>query len=1054
MPPNKVVHQILTGRKRKAQNTGASANASAGDKEKKSNKSDSEDSPMDSLSRSFPPQFFSRNSESNKNQKQQPQELSNRKQHWLRNHYRQHYLRARKRKRQGESSTSGNRIKFSGCDFDVNGNASDSRNVDHEQLRRFENIVATRQGRSQRSRASESYSKAVPLASKKYSDAFANSIVRTFLEQRFDKRFTSTHTLSSFPFSPFDDPMLFPVLLLGVSALCPVIEWHDRKREETAFSQSSIVRDLVLWMNDRQELRTGHTYRTVLQDHVDDLNQLTEFQESVEDSHQTSLRLLSRQCEEEQQRNHNKLHFDSNRTATSQTKGVSRRRGLYERNKIPKEFINTYQSTDAFDDLSDQLRQKDQKHDRTKQQKYQQHLEKGDFAIESQLKVNQSSIRSKQDNESHLLEEHTAVPTPTKSTGFEINEGMIGENMLCMSRKLPTTVQIASVPLTTLPSSQISDDIEQRSNINSQFENWSGILTSSNTGMTEKMKQPITKPSRPQTKVVREKEQRQHRITRKAQQPNRPQPNGSGMKIQKRQETKILHAKPTTVVLNRPSLSPPIETERKYSLQDKVPPVANSANVGKETPNAKELGTTDIATNVSITGESKVFNGVFEATRPRVANEIVFQSKPYTENTAGNTNGSNPHYDRPMNSLKEEKCVTDDPACSSSYTHRLASRNSSTATSVKPHIEGENNGGGVEHEDRHWDGTNSDSSLGDMSEVLLTQSQKCLPNSRRVTASPRILSDNKSLMRREQYKHFSKINFSGLDQISGDRKMKDIDLDCPPSRVKRLKRNVSPGQSSVLSSRKSWMSRTSKRSPSFKQTSLTSTAWVSNRRARKFVKNGLSQVIPATKQTDSFSHGAHGKLNATSQKGDFHIQRDYDNVAIRRSGGFEPPTSKIHDIDCSTDDDRNIEQKMPNNEFSNHDSSKLEQNNPAVPNGKKQFLSQAMSVSGNGRSNDVDISSEGAEKVAKNKDAANNNMYEEVVRGKAAREALIGYECEECAAFFDEAVLHGDGAKYYDRDELLRCSRHRARHTPPQTPEDYWDLSFKDEKEEKLRKAG
>ncbi|KAG7343241.1 hypothetical protein IV203_021186 [Nitzschia inconspicua] len=71
--------------------------------------------------------------------------------------------------------------------------------------------------------------------------------------------------------------------------------------------------------------------------------------------------------------------------------------------------------------------------------------------------------------------------------------------------------------------------------------------------------------------------------------------------------------------------------------------------------------------------------------------------------------------------------------------------------------------------------------------------------------------------------------------------------------------------------------------------------------------------------------------------------------------------------------------------------------------------------------------------------------YLEVVRKKAEREGLNPYDCPDCAKFFN-AVTAGDAKDVYKRDELLGCSRHRGRSTPPQTPEDFWEMSFIDEK--------
>lgn len=66
--------------------------------------------------------------------------------------------------------------------------------------------------------------------------------------------------------------------------------------------------------------------------------------------------------------------------------------------------------------------------------------------------------------------------------------------------------------------------------------------------------------------------------------------------------------------------------------------------------------------------------------------------------------------------------------------------------------------------------------------------------------------------------------------------------------------------------------------------------------------------------------------------------------------------------------------------------------------------------------------------------------YQEVVRGRANRQALPGHECEECRKWFDAV------GKGYDRADMVKeCSRHRALHAPPSTPENYWRLTFVDE---------
>jgi hypothetical protein len=70
--------------------------------------------------------------------------------------------------------------------------------------------------------------------------------------------------------------------------------------------------------------------------------------------------------------------------------------------------------------------------------------------------------------------------------------------------------------------------------------------------------------------------------------------------------------------------------------------------------------------------------------------------------------------------------------------------------------------------------------------------------------------------------------------------------------------------------------------------------------------------------------------------------------------------------------------------------------------------------------------------------------YKEVVRGKTARVALKGFDCEQCGGFFN-AVLEGKGSEIYNRDDLIcKCSRHRSKWSPDKTPKDFWEMSFAD----------
>lgn len=67
------------------------------------------------------------------------------------------------------------------------------------------------------------------------------------------------------------------------------------------------------------------------------------------------------------------------------------------------------------------------------------------------------------------------------------------------------------------------------------------------------------------------------------------------------------------------------------------------------------------------------------------------------------------------------------------------------------------------------------------------------------------------------------------------------------------------------------------------------------------------------------------------------------------------------------------------------------------------------------------------------------------VRGREARLRLPAHDCKECQDFYERA---GNSR----RQELLKkCSRHRALHAPPATPDNFWELDFPDTQECRAR---
>jgi hypothetical protein len=85
-------------------------------------------------------------------------------------------------------------------------------------------------------------------------------------------------------------------------------------------------------------------------------------------------------------------------------------------------------------------------------------------------------------------------------------------------------------------------------------------------------------------------------------------------------------------------------------------------------------------------------------------------------------------------------------------------------------------------------------------------------------------------------------------------------------------------------------------------------------------------------------------------------------------------------------------------------------------------------------------------------DSEDSYRYQEVVRCKHDRQNLPGHECPQCSDFVD-AICHGEGGEVFNRKELMDCSRHRAAHSPENTPKWFWELSFQDEIEKRKRLA-
>ncbi|CAI5709069.1 unnamed protein product [Peronospora destructor] len=79
--------------------------------------------------------------------------------------------------------------------------------------------------------------------------------------------------------------------------------------------------------------------------------------------------------------------------------------------------------------------------------------------------------------------------------------------------------------------------------------------------------------------------------------------------------------------------------------------------------------------------------------------------------------------------------------------------------------------------------------------------------------------------------------------------------------------------------------------------------------------------------------------------------------------------------------------------------------------------------------------------VEQTSDRPKSFAYIEVVRNREERKALLGHDCIECKKYYDAL---GEIGTIDAAAQKHKCSRHRARFEPYQTPDDFWRLSFPD----------
>lgn len=77
--------------------------------------------------------------------------------------------------------------------------------------------------------------------------------------------------------------------------------------------------------------------------------------------------------------------------------------------------------------------------------------------------------------------------------------------------------------------------------------------------------------------------------------------------------------------------------------------------------------------------------------------------------------------------------------------------------------------------------------------------------------------------------------------------------------------------------------------------------------------------------------------------------------------------------------------------------------------------------------------------------------YKETVRCKEKRQGLPCHDCLNCRKFYAALKATGHDVAYSQGQGAVQYSRHRARHSPSETPVDFWELDFIDERDARLK---
>ena len=894
----------------------------------------------------------------------------------------------------------------------------------------------------------------------------SDSLLRSLLEKIRGRTIASSSSSTSLISVAFDDPTVLPFILFGVCAISRIADWCDQKRHDELLLSSPHVHQIISLMIQQQsqielnlgrELEREKIKRIALQQQemqqkiliksLVERNRRKEFEELIDDGHEISLRMLS-------QRHHQQ--FDKNNETIQQQIGKED-----QQQQQQQQQGKTSQSVLRHEVLSQNQHQSEQLTNRN--------LLVAVGAIESEvtstktIDIHSSSSSSNsihKNNNKNDGECDTMGHTTVQNDVINNEHDNISDDILIPGSSNTTKEDTQATSTQEFFVLKRPECYQSKKQIIAHTD---AIIADARHSMTDdgllllKCQQHQQEPNQLQYEKQQANQHRSPKLDHFVLHDNldgHPTKDNHNLLLQAASENpaQSVHFGTLATTVKENELLSEYDRHRLYSDEN------DQTNSYYDFPNS--LPTTVIFTNhersssKSIPGidysSEKDDSDIDDDDTNNIANvddrfDTVTQSK--SPNPKHLQRVSTIGWEKSNNHCTQTNIGPDNCKISSSSRENIIDPNDDTivtpsaskflpieATSIKAdtgtstsafHLVRPN----TRIEDAHQTGKKfpcAERSQSDKSELLLSQSQNILPRivheeARRVTLSPPRPANNKQ---------HNKTN----------------------NEVKKDKKKSS-----------SWIKKNANRFTSYKQTSMTAQVREKKRNSPIFP----TRIAKAARTNLSRSHG---KENVIQKDSSFRDERNSNGHESTKKGTADPSrkdTKIIIDRNPDVGASNIIEQKRSSDDHDNIDIFRDKHDHKVASNEKfkrDDAQSNYMSAVPIGKkSTEKYVAKKQVEEVITKKDFMDSSddgsdardegslgyKYEEVVRGKDARAALNGYTCPDCGEFFD-AMMEGEGANVYKRSEFLCCSRHRGRHTPPQTPQDFWELSFADSQVRKL----